>query len=92
MSAGYKLTDATLRIGGRAIPLKASVEVSEVAPGERLPLGEPWSFGPVAVPVNPKLAADILALTEALRRDRYSVIEGPFCLQAVAAQGAKCHE
>ncbi len=90
MSAEYKLTGATVRIGGRAIPLRARIDLSEAAPGEPLPLGEPWTFGPISVPVDPKLAADILALAEALRRERYSVIDGPFCCDAPNASKGRC--
>ncbi len=85
MSAEYKLTGATVRIGGRVIPLQARSDVSEVAPGERLPLGKPWSFGPIPLTVDPETAAKLVELAQELtvEVELHSVFEGPHCVRGL---------
>lgn len=70
---------ATLRIGERVFAVNARLEVLDESPPKRPPLPDKWTFGPIAVPVDAKLAADIAELAASLMAESYSVLEGPFC-------------
>lgn len=81
---------ATLRIGERVFSVNARLEVLDEPPPERAPRGDKWTFGPIAVPVDAKLAADIAELAASLRAELYSVHEGPFCSGAPRGNEGMC--